>query len=326
MILSFSAIIRLVKRKKETGRTSAKRTVRVEPISYEDGKDWRILDLRPDGCDCIPVLAKGSFKAVRHGVDMHVHPGYVEISLCLKGNIRYETEEGESQLLPGRLFVSQSNEPHRRCNNPKGMMLYRLLFAIPRKNARILGLDREESCALTKGITEFPYKICPSSARVRTAFERLFSLYDSATPGTPLRRMSMKAAALELLLAIMELPGLPPSPHGRPNARIKAIVERMNTHPEGSFPVEEMAAEAALSSVAFTEAFKRATGLTPHAYLLDVRVKRAREDLAGSDQSVGVVARRYRFPSPQHFATVFKRITGVSPRVFRNAASSAGTR
>ena len=289
----------------------------VEPIRYDDGDDWRIIDLRPDGCDCIPVLGRSSFKAVRRGVQLHVHPGHVEISLCLKGNIRYETGDGECQVLPGCLFVSKPGEPHRRCNNPKGMCLYRLLFKIPRKGSSILGLTPQESSLVSRGLVDFPYMICPSSQRVRIAFERLFKLYDSQERGTQMRRLVMKSAALELLLALIELPKLPPSPLGRPNAKIKAIVARMEDSPEEEFSVENMAAEAALSTVAFIDAFKRATGLTPHAYLLDVRVKRARADLSNPKLSVAAVASRYRFPSPQHFATVFKRITGISPSMCR---------
>ena len=128
-----------------------------------------------------------------------------------------------------------------------------------------------------------------------------------------LRRLKMKSAALELLLSLAELPELPPSPRGRPNAKVKAIVKRMEEEPEKNYPVEELAAEAALSSVAFIDAFKRATGFTPHAYLIDVRIRRAREMLANSTISVAAVANRFRFSSPQHFATVFRRITGFSP-------------
>ncbi|MBQ3098625.1 MAG: helix-turn-helix transcriptional regulator, partial [Kiritimatiellae bacterium] len=162
-----------------------------------------------------------------------------------------------------------------------------------------------------------PYMICPSSQRVHVAFERLFKLYDSEARGTTMRRLTMKSAALELLLALIELPKLPPSHHGRPNSRVKAIISRMESSPESEFSVEDMAAEAALSTVAFIDAFKRATGLTPHAYLLDVRVKRARADLANPKLSVAAIASRYRFPSAQHFATVFKRITGISPTMCR---------
>ena len=285
-----------------------------EPIFYEDGVDWRIIDLRPDGCDCLPLLARSSFRVARTGVDMHVHSRHIEICYCLKGNVLYDTTEGEFSVLPGRVFISQPGQPHRRCNNPKGMLLYRVLFAVPRKNTGILGLSLKESSALTRCLTQFPFRLCPGSIRVRTAFEHLFELYDTAPRRTIMRTLSMKSAALELLLAIAELPFLPPSPHGRHNTRIKAIVARMEQRPNDDYPVEELAREAALSLVAFTDAFKRETGLPPHAFLLDVRVRRARADLTDSNLSVAAIAHRYQFPSPQHFATVFKQITGYSPR------------
>ena len=296
-----------------------KAQVVIDRIKYDDGKDWRIVDLRPDGCDCVPLLGRCSFKSVRDGAAMHVHPGHMEITLCLKGNIRYETLGGECQILPGNILVSQPGEPHRRCNNPKGMLLYRLRVALPGKGETVLGLDTSESRMLIRRISSFPKGPVPSSARIRAAFDRLFLLYDSERRGTVMRRLKMRSAMVELLLAMIELPGLPPSPYGRENAKVQSIISRMDSCPERDYPVEELAAEAALSEVAFTDAFKRATGLTPHAYLLDIRVKRARVDLANPKLSMTAIANRYRFSSPQHFSTVFKRIVGMSPREFRSS-------
>ena len=88
----------------------------------------------------------------------------------------------------------------------------------------------------------------------------------------------------------------------------------MRSAPVEDFPVDALAREAGLSTVAFFDAFKRATGLPPHAFLLDVRVKAAAKDLENPALSVAEVARRYRFSSPQHFATAFKRIMGRPPR------------
>ena len=105
--------------------------MRNEPIFYEDGKDWRIVDLRPHGVDCVPLFAFGNFGAVRPGAKLHVHSGCVEACLCLKGNVRYETDGMMYPVLPGHVFISRPDEPHRRCDNPKGMMLYRLLFRLP---------------------------------------------------------------------------------------------------------------------------------------------------------------------------------------------------
>ena len=128
-----------------------------------------------------------------------------------------------------------------------------------------------------------------------------------------MHRLEMRCAALELLLAFVAAPEAPHSAKGRPNAKVKAMVERIDEHPELDYPVAELAAEAALSSFAFTEAFKRVTGLTPHAYLIDRRVRKAREDLSRGDASISFVADKWRFSSPQHMAVAFKRILGITP-------------
>ena len=105
--------------------------VKAEPIFYEDGKDWRIVDLRPHGVDCIPLFAFGNFAAMRPGAEPHVHPGCIEVSLCMRGNVVYEADGVEYPVLPGHVFISRPDEPHRRRDNPKGMSLYRMLFRLP---------------------------------------------------------------------------------------------------------------------------------------------------------------------------------------------------
>ena len=290
-----------------------------DPIVYEDGKERRSLDLRPDGVACIPMLGLSNFQMVRTGTEEHIHPGCVEVCLCLRGTLAFESAGEEYPFLPGTVFVSRPDEPHRMRHNPKGLMLYRILFQIPRRGGRVLGLTAKESSWLVRGLTHFPVRLFPATERVRSAFERLFVLYDTELRGTLSRRLKMKAAVLELLLALVEAPHAPASPKGRHNPKVKEIVRHLKAHPEENGSVEGLAREAALSVVAFTEAFRRETGLPPHAFLLDCRIKAARQELAFPGASIANVARRYGFSSPQHFATAFKRILGITPRQVKKA-------
>lgn len=291
--------------------------VRADPIRYVDEGGWRNVDLRVDGVDCVPLFGTASIHAISPGAEMHVHPGCIEFCLCVKGNLRYATTDGEYRVLPGQIFVSQPEQPHRRCNNPKGMRLYQILFRLPAKGESVLGLTERETSFLVGALRRFPYRLCPSPPRVVELFRRLCDLQTSEKRGTLVRKLKMRSAALELFLALAEAPYMSPTEKWRPNAKLKAIVDRMNDHPELDFPIERISAEAALSSGVFTDAFKRATGLTPHAYLIDVRVRRAREDLVNGSESIGAIAKRYRFPTARHFATVFKRIIGMTPRQSR---------
>ena len=285
-----------------------------DPNVYEDGPERRTLDLRLEGVSCIPLLGFSNFQAVRTGTEEHVHPGCVEISLCLRGNLMFESMGTAYPFLPGTVFVSQPGEPHRMRNNPKGLLLNRILFRIPHGGEIVLGLPPSESRWLVRQLTHFPVRLFPATERVKAAFARMFEVYDTAGRRSASRRLKMKAAALELLIALVEAPYAPASPKGKRNPKVAAIVDEMRQRPEADYPLEELAKRAALSAVAFNDAFKRATGLPPHAFLVDLRVKAAARDLQAPHVPVAEVARRYGFSSPQHFATAFKRIMGVPPR------------
>ncbi len=286
-----------------------------DPIVYIDGKERRTLDLRPDGVACIPVLGLSNFQTARTGTEEHVHPGCVEVSLCVRGNLMFEAQGESYPFLPGTVFVSQPTEPHRMRHNPKGLMLYRILFRIPGEGESVLGLPPDESRWLVRQMTHFPLRLFPATERVKTAFERLFESYDTAGRRSAARRLKIRSAALELLLALVEAPHAPALPKGRRNPKVDALVERMRTRPEDDYPLETMARESALSTVALNEAFKRATGLPPHAFLLDCRLKKGCE-LLRKGESVGTVSSRLGFSSPRHFATALKRATGRTPREF----------
>lgn len=287
------------------------RAVKAEPIFYEDGKDWRIVDLRPHGVDCIPLFAFGNFAAMRPGAEPHVHPGCIEVSLCMRGNVVYEADGVEYPVLPGHVFISRPNEPHRRRDNPKGMSLYRMLFRLPSPRGRILGLLPSESAFVARTLLHLPCRLFHATTRLRRAFRRLMELYDARS--APAHRLEMKSAALELLLALVEAPDSPHVPRGATAAKVRAIVRRIALDPAVACPVASLAKEVGLSSFAFTEVFKRMTGLTPHAYLIDQRIRRAREDLLRGGTSVAHVAARWGFSSPQHFATAFRRVLGIMP-------------
>ena len=291
--------------------------VAAEPIFYEDGTDWRIVDLRPHGVDCVPLFAFGNFGAVRPGADLHVHPGCIEVCMCVRGNVRYDANGMVYPVLPGHVFISRPDEPHRRRDNPKGMILYRMLFSVPPKGGRILDLPERDSAYVAQSLMRLPVRLFHATERLKTAFVRLFSVFDSDASDRTLHRLEMRNAALELLLALVEAPKAPHSAKGRPNSKVKDIARRISEHPEGDYPVAALAEEAALSPFAFTESFKRATGLTPHAYVMDQRVRRAKADLSKGGASVSYVAAKWRFSSAQHMSAAFRRVLGITPSQVR---------
>ena len=67
-------------------------------------------------------------------------------------------------------------------------------------------------------------------------------------------------------------------------------------------------------------AVKRATGLSPQAYLHRQLIREASELLAGTATPVGTVAFRLGFTDPAYFTRFFSRAVGISPSRFRASA------
>ena len=284
-----------------------------KPLIFDDGGEWQVFDLLKEGCAGVPLVSRSKFRAVSYVDELHVHSSFVEIFFCMKGCVRYETADGEMRILPGQVFASRPDQPHRRISSPKGMCLYRAVISVPLPRDGILDLPPSESRFLERSFRGFIRRVSQASVRVRPAFERLFTVCETMTPGTVERRLNIKSSALELLLALAETFQHPQreQPFSRP--KVEAIIQRITEDPTADYSVPGLAREAALSPVALNNAFKRITGFTPHAYLLDRRVQNARRDIERG-ASIPMVAAKYRFPSASHFATVFRRIVGCSPR------------
>lgn len=288
-----------------------------DPIIYSDKPGFRLLNLRPDGISCISGIGISDFHAMRDDPELHFHAGVMEFCFCLKGNLTFETNDREYKFLPGHMFVSAPNQPHRLKNNPKGMKTYRLLFTIPRLGDSFLGLDVRESEWLSRSLMNLPQRVFAATSRVKTSFDRIFDLYDNARP-SPGRRARMKSAALELLIAIVDAARRIPC---KAPTAISELAKRIRENPEADYPVAEMAKKCNLSISAFHATFKRSIGLPLHAYVINSRILKAKKLIESTSRSIDSITGELRFKSKPHFAVTFKRILGITPFALRQNQS-----
>jgi AraC family transcriptional regulator len=109
-----------------------------------------------------------------------------------------------------------------------------------------------------------------------------------------------------------------------PRGRLRAVVEYIEEHLDASPTLEQLAAVARLSPYHFARQFKAATGLPPHQYVIARRVERAKHLLkAGTGLSLAEVAADAGFSDQSQFSHHFKRLVGVTPRLFRTPARIA---
>ena len=88
----------------------------------------------------------------------------------------------------------------------------------------------------------------------------------------------------------------------------------------GATPLREIAEACGLSVSHFSRAFRKSIGLSPHTWLIQMRVESAKSMLQKRDASLFTIARVCGFADQSHFARVFKRRVGLSPGAFRKIA------
>jgi AraC-like DNA-binding protein/quercetin dioxygenase-like cupin family protein len=110
---------------------------------------------------------------------------------------------------------------------------------------------------------------------------------------------------------------------GPVDRRLRRALEFMHDNYSRELSLEEIASAAYLSEYHFARLFKQITGVTPHVYLANLRLERARRLLAETTFSVSEIARMVGYQSQSHFTKIFKSVTGVTPRAYREAGSGS---
>lgn len=109
----------------------------------------------------------------------------------------------------------------------------------------------------------------------------------------------------------------PPVIGGLGALRLRRVVDYIEAHLADDISLRDLAAQAGLSTHHFGEAFKASTGTSPHRYLVERRIRRAKELLLGAEQSIAEIAMSVGFASHSHFTDNFRRLTGTTPSRFR---------
>jgi len=106
---------------------------------------------------------------------------------------------------------------------------------------------------------------------------------------------------------------------GRSPCVAKAI-QRLDSAPETPVSLAELAALSGVSRFQLLRGFAREVGITPHAYLVQRRVRLARRLLAAG-QTPAQAAIQAGFADQSHMTRVFVRQVGVTPARYRAAVS-----
>lgn len=104
---------------------------------------------------------------------------------------------------------------------------------------------------------------------------------------------------------------------GLSKVKLKQAIEYINTHLSENLSLMAIAAELDMSQFYFCRLFKHSMGMTPHQYLIQQRIERAKQLLKQPKLTIASIAIKCGFANQSHLAKQFRQHTGLTPKQFR---------
>jgi AraC family transcriptional regulator len=250
-------------------------------------------------------------------------PAYVEqhsaysIALVTDGNFQYRTAQGSALMTPGSLLLGndgmcfECGHPHSRGDRCLAFHFSPELFESV--VAAVPGHRR-----LTLSAPRLPP--IPPVLAVLAAAQALREERGNAEEFEEIG-LRLAGAVCSALGEDASSPHRPPT--ARDERRVAAALRRIEARHGARLPIDELAAEAAVSPFHFVRVFEQVVGVTPGQYMLRMRLRHAAVRLRCCSDAIGTVALDCGFDDLSTFNRQFRRATGLTPRVYRARRATA---
>lgn len=245
----------------------------------------------------------------RHAFPRHTHEHF-GIGVIQRGAQRSHSGRGLVEAGPGDTITVNPGEVHDGTPIGEAGRAWKILYFAPAVIAEAVR-DLSDGRIASR---EFPHPVLRDPG-LAERFRRLFPLM---TTGGGTGSMPREEAFLMLLTAVMredrkDLRRAPAVPDAISRAR-----GRIDDDPAAPVTLGDLARESGLSRFQVLRGFVKATGLTPHAYLVQRRIDVARR-LLRHGLPLAEAAAASGFADQSHMTRIFVRTYGVTPRAYADA-------
>lgn len=97
------------------------------------------------------------------------------------------------------------------------------------------------------------------------------------------------------------------------------VTEYINEYLSQGIKLEDLASHIGITQFHFSRLFKKSTGMSPHQYVMQQRIERAKQLLKTADISITDIALDCGFNSQSHLGKYFRQLTGITPKAYRQS-------
>ncbi|MGD8609273.1 MAG: AraC family transcriptional regulator [Myxococcales bacterium] len=234
--------------------------------------------------------------------ERHAHLGY-ELHYVVAGRGNFEVGDASIAVRPGDVFYTRPGTEHRMVVSKGEYLLQYVAF---------LELEPGADDALAADL-----EALFGEARLRRLGDRyhvLFAQLSRQTLSNDARQH--RAASARMTGFLYDLMIDTPSSE-RSHPAIESALEFMRSHLHASYDLNDVLAELAIDKSYFIRLFKRAIGVPPMKYAMNLKMSAASDLLRTTAEPLAAVAARVGFDDEYHFAKRFKQWSGVAPGQYR---------
>jgi len=273
------------------------------PSAAGDGADWIQIRRDPEtGIESVQAHFRG------HAYDAHDHDE-VLVGVTQQGVQRFRCNRASHTSTPGRSILIEPAAVHDGHAPEPGGFTYVMLYLPQRWVAQ--HLERSDQSTMERLLPAFRTTLS-EDARLGDSIQRAFhSIHDGEgrlARDQCLERMMVLLAGQTLGSARTWLdPGM------------LAVRDYLHEHMAADVGLDELARFSGADRFRLTRQFTRTFGLSPHAYLVRLRLRTARRLLA-SGASAAQVAAAVGFSDQSHLGRWFQRAYRLSPAGYQRSA------
>ncbi len=262
----------------------------------------RVKFWRDPGLDNLELL-RATY--VTHCFAPHAHEGFA-IGVVQKGATTTSYRHAHYDMPAGTIIVINPGEIHTGEAASDQGWTYRMLYP----KASLLQRIASELAGQPRDVPFFPSPVIDDQALAQRLLKLHRSLEDHHLPMLE-RESLLRMSLVRLILGYADDP--PVTVEIKPERScVKQVRDFIEAHYADDISLSQLAALVNLTPCYLLRLFTRTTGLPPHAYLIHVRLRHAKQLLAHGCP-IADTAYQTGFADQSHMTKRFKRAFGITP-------------
>lgn len=245
----------------------------------------------------------------QHAFSSHTHDSFV-MGCVERGHLNYHNCGRQADLLPGQVLVINPGDLHD-CRPGEDGASYRMFYPSDRMMA--------EAAEILGARGGNPPRFAKSSLGDRDLASAIDRLHRQSQAGAG--RLNLEGEMLTMLEMLFTRHGDATIANDPATGDIRLIRKAclyLEDHLDRDVSLTELAEYLAVNQFRLIREFRKVKGITPHAYLINLRLRLAKQALA-QGHSLAQTALDHGFWDQSHFTRRFKCAFGITPKTYQNA-------